>query len=204
MRWVDGRFPGDRTGGKDTIVTPWDADTAEWYAATYGEYATNRLAVDDIDVAGAAVVVDVGCGTGSALRRIAPRLPEGRLIGLDPTPRMVDIARERASEDPHGQRIEFVVAPAESLPLDDDFADVVLAFDSVDHWEDRRSGWHEIARVLRPDGRLVVVKDGAVAGSKGARRGLVADLEHVGLAVLEERILAEGDVTCTMWLCGRA
>jgi ubiquinone/menaquinone biosynthesis C-methylase UbiE len=185
-------------------VSEWTAETAEWYAARYGEHATNRLAVDALDVARDAVVVDVGCGTGSALRRIAPRVPEGRLIGVDPTPRMIAIARERASEHPHGRRIEFVVAPAERCPLESDVADVVLAFDSIDHWADRLAGLREVGRLLRSGGRLAVVKDGAVPGATGAKRGLLADLARAGFAVREERVLAEGDVTCTMWICGRA
>jgi ubiquinone/menaquinone biosynthesis C-methylase UbiE len=184
-------------------MTDWNDETAEWYAARFGEYATNRLAVDAIDVARDAVVVDVGCGTGSALRRIAPRVPEGRLVGVDATPRMIAIARERASDDPEGRRIEFVVAPAERCPLEDEVADVVLAFDSIDHWMDRAAGLSEVGRMLRSGGRLVVVKDGAVPGSAAATRDLLADLERAGFAVLDERVLAEGDVTCTMWICGR-
>lgn len=185
-------------------MTEWNAETAEWYAATYGEYATNRLAVDALDLARDAVVVDVGCGTGSALRRIAPRVPEGRLVGVDPTPRMIAIALERASEDPNGRRIEFVVAPAERCPLEDGLADVVLAFDSIDHWQERIAGLSEVSRMLRSGGRFVVVKDGAVPDSAASKRELLADLDRTGYAVLEEQVLAEGDVTCTMWICGRA
>ena len=104
-------------------MSEWSAETAEWYAAAYGEYATNRLAVYALEMAPDAVVVDVGCGTGSALRRIAPRVPQGRLIGLEPTPRMIAIARDRASQDPNGSRIEFVGAAAESMPLESGTAD---------------------------------------------------------------------------------
>jgi len=197
--------PDGRLGWRyDRVVSEWNDETAEWYAARYGEYATNRLAVDALDVARDAVVVDVGCGTGSALRRIAPRVPDGRLFGIDPTPRMIAIARERAAEDPNGHRIEFVVAAAERCPLEDRLADVVLAFDSIDHWKDRTAGLSEVSRLLRPGGRLVVVKDGAAPGSAGSTRELRADLDPCGFAVLEERVLAEDDVTCTMWICDRA
>ena len=184
-------------------MSDWTPETAEWYAAHYGEYATNRLAADALDVARDAVVVDVGCGTGSALRRIAPRVPDGRLIGVDPTPRMIAIARERASEDPNGHRIEFLVAPAEGMPLGDEAADVVLAFDSIDHWNDRAAGLGEVRRVLRPGGRLIVVKDGEVPRSSGARGTVPDDVDASGFSVLEERVLAEGDVRCTLWVYGR-
>lgn len=183
-------------------MSEWTAETADWYAANYGEYATNRLAADAIDVAPAAVVVDVGCGTGSALRRLSPRVPAGRLIGVDPVPRMLEIARERAAADPNGRRLEFMEAPAERLPLEDDVADVVLAFDSIDHWSDRAAGLREVARVLRPGGRFVVVKDGGLPGGAEATRALRGALAGAGLTVLKEEALAEGDVSCTLWVCG--
>ena len=41
-------------------MSAWNTETAEWYAAKYGEYATNRLAADAVDVAPDAVIVDVG------------------------------------------------------------------------------------------------------------------------------------------------
>lgn len=185
-------------------MSEWNAETAEWYAAKYGEYATNRLAADAVEVAPDAVVVDVGCGTGAALRRVAPRVPHGTLIGLDPIPRMVEIARERASEDPNDHRIEFREAPAERLPLEDDSADVIFAFDSIDHWQDKAAGLREIRRVLRPGGRLVVVKDGGLPGGAKAKQGFLAELARSGLTVVQEKDLAEDDVTCTMWVCGVA
>ena len=185
-------------------MSEWTAETAEWYAEHYGEYATNRLAVDAIDVAPDAVVVDVGCGTGSALRRLAPRAPNGRLVGIDPVPRMLEIARERAAADPSGPRIEFVEAPAERLPLEGGIADVVLAFDSVDHWGDRDAGLREVVRVLRPGGRFVVVKDGGLPGGAGATRAWRAALGRAGLVVQHEATLSEGDVACTLWVCGGA
>ena len=87
-------------------MSEWNTETAEWYAARYGEYATNRLAVAAIDLAPDSVVVDVGCGTGSALRHLAGR-SSGSLIGIDPVPRMIEIARERTASHPDGARIEF-------------------------------------------------------------------------------------------------
>jgi ubiquinone/menaquinone biosynthesis C-methylase UbiE len=185
-------------------MTAWSAEVAEWYAAAYGEYATNRLALDAVDVAPDAVVVDVGCGTGYALRRLAPRVSRGRLVGVDPTPQMLAIARERAADDPNGHRIEFVEAPAERLPLDDDAADLVLAFDAIDHWDDAGTGLSEIARILRPGGRLIVVKDGGVPGGSRARREFVATLDRARLAVLRRAELREGDISCAVWFCGHA
>lgn len=182
-------------------MSEWNAETAQWYADKYGEYATNRLAVDALDVAPDAVIVDVGCGTGSALRWVAARAPEGQLLGVDPVPRMLEIARKRASEHPQGRRIEFREGPAEKLPVGDDHADLVFAFDSIDHWQDKAAGLAEVCRVLRAGGRLVVVKDGGVPDAAKGRREFLDEIARAGFATLDEQTLAEGDVNCTMWVC---
>ncbi len=182
-------------------MSEWNAETAEWYAREYGEYATNRLAVDALDLAPSSVVVDVGCGTGSALRHAAASVTDGVLIGVDPVPRMVEIARERAVGHPAAARIEFREGTAEDLPLDDGVADVVLAFDSFDHWQDKAQGLAEIRRVLRRQGRLAVVKDDGVPGGPGARRSFVDSLAAAGFAVSREEHIAGDGVSFTLWVC---
>lgn len=171
----------------------WDAQTAEWYAANYGEYATNRLAVDALDLA-PAVVLDVGCGTGAALRHASERWPDATLIGVDPVPRMVEIAQERLVAHPRRHAIEIRQGAAESIPVDDSSVDVVLAFDSFDHWNDRQAGAREVSRVLRPGGRLVVVKDAGVPQEEGDAQAMKALFRDEGKLELasETRIEAEG------------
>lgn len=184
-------------------MSEWTAETAEWYAAHYGEYATNRLAVDRLDLPAAALIVDVGCGTGAALRHASRIVFRGRLIGVDPVPRMVEIARQRAADHPAADRLEFRVGPAETLPVADAIADWVFAFDSFDHWQDKASGLAEIRRILRPGGQLAVVKDGGIPGGKKAQQSLAAALAEEGFVVVYDEAIAEGDVTFHLWVCAR-
>ncbi len=182
-------------------MSEWNTETADWYASKYGEYATNRLAVDAIDLAPDAVVVDVGCGTGSALRHASTRVTEGRLIGVDPVPRMLEIARERLVSHPAAARVEFREGSGESLPLEDGVADIALALGSIDHFDNRADGLREIRRVLMPRGRLVVVKDGGVPGGEGAKRAFLEELETTGFHLVRQVELCEGEVQCTLWEC---
>ena len=71
----------------------WSDETAEWYASEYGEWPSNRMTVEAIAWRADDVVVDVGCGTACALRHAAQQVTEGRLIGCDPVPGMIRIAR---------------------------------------------------------------------------------------------------------------
>ena len=99
-------------------------------------------------------VLDVGCGTGYLLRRLAYRCPETvELAGVDPATAMIEIA-EATSYD---ERISFSVGIAEHLPYPEDAFDLVVSATSFDHWSDQAAGLVECARVLRPGGRLVLV-----------------------------------------------
>lgn len=183
-------------------MSEWTAETAEWYAEHYGEYATNRLAVDALHIPTDATIIDVGCGTGSALRRVASRAPDATLIGIDPVPRMLEIARERAARHPEGSRISFREGFAEELPVADGEADVIFSFDSFDHWRNQAEGLSEIRRALRRTGRLIMVKDANLPDSNDADANVVDKLREAGFDVLARETLAEGDVACTMWSCG--
>lgn len=177
----------------------WSAEAADWYASHYGEYATNRLAVDALDVPSDADVVDIGCGAGAALRHVS-QLTGGALTGVDPVPRMLEIARERAAGHPAADRLRFLRGHAHALPLDDDSADLVLAFDSFDHWgeDHQEAGLAEVRRIVRPGGRLVVVKDRGVSDPElEARFETLA--EAAGLEVERDEAY-EDDVPFRLWV----
>jgi SAM-dependent methyltransferase len=189
----------DRSGLLLCFAMPaWTAETADWYAENYGEYPTNRLGIDAFDFRNVSTVVDVGCGTGAALRHLAKNHPHLQLIGVDPVPRMIDIARERLSQLADPPRIEFRIGPAESIPVDDSIADVVLAFDSFDHWREPRLALSEIRRILRPGGRFVVLKDGGAPGPAGSKALRQQTIAQAAFTLLSDADLAEGDVSCAM------
>ena len=182
-------------------MSDWNSDTAEWYAENYGEYPTNRLAVDALDLPRDAVIVDVGCGTGAALRHAASRVSDGLLVGIDPVPRMIEIAQDRTIDHPGSDRIEYRQGAAENLPIEDNFSDFVFAFDSFDHWVDKDRGLSEIHRILQPDGKLVIVKDGSVPGASGSRDALADEVQQANFRVLEQQQRSGEGVTFTMWTC---
>jgi SAM-dependent methyltransferase len=101
-------------------------------------------------------VVDVGCGAGID-SLIAARMvsPNGRVVGVDMTPAMVDRARESA--DAGGfVNVRFEYGLAESLPIEDRWADVVISNGVLNLFPDKFAGLQEMARVLKPGGRLQI------------------------------------------------
>lgn len=148
------------------------------------------------------VAVDVGCGTGAEVRRLAELVgPEGRAVGVEPHAGLRGVAVERAG----GTTAEFVDGDAVSLPFDDASVDVLRCERVFQHLPDPATAAREIARVLRPGGRAVVIDSdwGSVVSRPGdadvlrryneamwqripnpfAGRDLRAQLQSVGLAV---------------------
>jgi ubiquinone/menaquinone biosynthesis C-methylase UbiE len=98
-------------------------------------------------------ILDVGCGTGYLLGRLAARAPQAEaLAGIDAAPAMIEVARGGAADD----RLRFLVGTAERLPWPAESFDLVVSTTSFDHWADQRAGLAECARVLAPGGCLVL------------------------------------------------
>jgi len=100
-------------------------------------------------------VLDLGTGTGSvALSCAAHIAPDGHVIGVDISPEMLALARARASRSAL-PNVSFADGRAEALPVDGSSQDTVLASLSLMYVIDRAAAAREIARVLKPGGRLV-------------------------------------------------
>ena len=182
-------------------MSDWNRETAEWYAEKYGEYATNRLGIDEIDFVDDAVVIDIGCGTGAALRHAASKMTKGRFVGVDPVPRMVEIANEQTENHTAQEKIEYRVGSAESLPVDDDIANYVLAFDTIDHWQDVEKGLLEVRRVIKASGVFTIVKDQGVFGASKAAKILAKKLESAGFWIEVTKQISKEDVEFYLVVC---
>jgi arsenite methyltransferase len=100
------------------------------------------------------VVLDLGCGAGTDLLIAAQMIgPDGRAVGVDMTPSMLERAR-RCAEEMGLANVELHEALIESLPLPDDSVDLVISNGVIDLVPDKDGVFDEIDRVLRPGGRL--------------------------------------------------
>jgi ubiquinone/menaquinone biosynthesis C-methylase UbiE len=98
-------------------------------------------------------VLDVGCGTGYLLRRLAVRCPQAAgLTGVDPAPAMISAARAAAADG----RLRWLEGTAEELPFPAGSFDLVVTMTSFDHWASQQAGLAQCARVLAPGGWLVL------------------------------------------------
>jgi ubiquinone/menaquinone biosynthesis C-methylase UbiE len=106
-------------------------------------------------------VLDVACGTGVVARLAAARVgDDGRVVGTDVAPDMIDVAR--STPQPPGAEIEWQVAEAGALPFPDGDFDVVLCQMGLPFFPDRAMALQEMRRVLAEGGRLVINTPGNI------------------------------------------
>jgi len=183
----------------------------DWDAATYDRVADPMTrwggsVLDRMPLRGDEAVLDAGCGTGRVTELLVDRLPGGRVVALDASPSMIEEARGRLAR--FGDRVAFVVAdlgrplPLGSLaPLD------AILSTATFHWvPDHDALFHNLAAVLRPEGRLV-----AQCGGVGNIASIQAVLATIGDGWLddahfetpeatERRLSAAGFVDIEIWL----
>jgi SAM-dependent methyltransferase len=146
----------------------------------------NPIAVADLNPG--ETVLDLGSGGGIDVLLSAKRVgPTGHAIGLDMTDEMLTLARRNAAEA-GATNVEFLKGHIEAVPLPADSVDVVISNCVVNLAADKPAVFAEIARVLRPGGRIGItdiVADDALTPAQRAERGSYAGCIAGALSVSE-------------------
>ena len=95
------------------------------------------------------IIVDLGCGPGLLSKELKGIIPNGKIIGIDQSADMLNIAKENAN-------IETIKALSEELPIDDRSIDLLVSRFSLTYWHNPKDSFSEIYRVLKPNGIVVM------------------------------------------------
>lgn len=117
----------------------------------------NRAVVALVDSRRGETVVDLGAGMGPGSVLVSKT--GAKAVAVEPTPFLRRILQFRRAITSTRSRIEIVDGAAEAIPLGDGEADAVMAVNSMHHWVDLADAVGEIARVLAPGGRIVLVDE---------------------------------------------
>ncbi len=120
-----------------------------------GHEGVTLSAIRDWHLGPDAVVLDVGCGNGWAVRHMVEQ-GAGRGLGVDIAPQMVRLAQEKTRGD---DRFDFQAGLADALPWPASSVSHLLSVESIYYYPDVRGALSEWARVTRAGGRLAVVID---------------------------------------------
>ncbi len=134
----------------------------EWARAGRGEgmekghRPVGEQAIARMHVPANAQVLDVGCGSGWASRLLAGQASDGRVVGIDISDEMIQLARDSSSLF---SNVEFRIASAEELPFKDDEFTHAFSMESLYYYTNMIAALREIHRVLKSGGLFVTVID---------------------------------------------
>jgi ubiquinone/menaquinone biosynthesis C-methylase UbiE len=138
--------------------------------------AANAFAMGHLPLAPGDAVLEIGCGHGQTLARLAERVAGGFAAGIDPSDVMVRLATRRLRRAIARGRAAVERAEASRLPFPDARFDAALAVHVLPFWPDPTRELREIRRVLRPGGLLVL---GFRPDGPEARASLPASVYHL-------------------------
>ncbi len=126
--------------------------------------------VSDLDLEGDEHILDIGCGDGKITAKIALRVPDGFVLGIDSSQDMIDFAQKKFPPSSHAN-LRFELGDALSLDFDREF-DLATSFACL-HWiEDHLTVLKGVHRSLKPGGRLLFQ-----CGGRGNAGDLIASTE---------------------------
>jgi trans-aconitate 2-methyltransferase len=147
-------------------VTEWDASDYARISALQKVMAEEVLGL--LELKGSERVLDVGCGDGKITAEIAARVPQGSVVGVDPSEKMIDYAQSHWGAN-HRSNLRFEVGDARRLALRDEF-DLVVSFNAL-HWIPEQE--ETLASIS------AAMKEGGTAQLRFVPHGPRESLEHV-------------------------
>lgn len=105
-----------------------------------------------------ASILDVACGTADSTVKIAEKVENAKVFGIDISTKMLEIGKEKTEKKGLQDRISFSISSAENIGFKDDTFDAAMVAFGVRNFSDREKGLKEILRVLKPEGTLIILE----------------------------------------------
>lgn len=117
-----------------------------------------RRLVDALELAPGHRVLDLATGTADLPLAFVRRQPDIEVTGVDPSTKMLDVGRRKVAAGQLDDRIVLIEGDAQALPFEDGSFDRVAVSFGVRNFPDRMKALREVARVLKPGGRLAILE----------------------------------------------
>jgi len=137
----------------------------------FGHSGLTRWGLTKVEIRENATVLDIGCGGGRALERLASLASLGKVVGIDYSEDSVAVARKRNQRLIATGRVEVLHGSVSSMPFPDATFDCVSAVETYYFWPDIAADLAEVQRVMKPSGQMVIIA-GMYRGSSFDKRNM--------------------------------
>ena len=181
-------------------------------AMNISHYQLTNWGLSHLSIRSRDTILDVGCGGGSTVHKLARIATNGKVYGVDFSNESVMVSRMTNRRFVQIGRVEIQQGSVSCLPFSDSMFDLVTAVNTHNYWPDLAADMQEILRVLRPDGKLIIIGSVYEGGKDDKRNQKYAELIEIGfpsIKELRELFLRAGYTEVQMfekynrgWICG--
>ena len=132
------------------------------------------------------VILDVGCGGGKTVSRLAEKAPLGKVFGIDYSADMVEYSKKVNKKLIVEDKVEIVEGSVDKTGFPDEFFDLVIAIETYYFWSSFPDALKEIWRVLKPSGFLLLVNEMVKDGVYDIKSARTIEQTHVSLIPLDK------------------
>ena len=132
------------------------------------------------------VILDVGCGGGKTVGRLAQRAVQGKVYGIDYSADMVEYSKKVNKKLIAENRVEIIEVSVEKMGFSGNYFDLVTAIETCYFWQSFSDALQEINRVLKPGRKLLLVNEMIKNGVYEIKHAEMIQKTHVRLLPLEE------------------
>ncbi len=132
------------------------------------------------------LILDVGCGGGATVSRLAQRVATGKVFGIDYSADMVEYSKKVNKKLIAQNRVEIIEESVGKMGFSDNLFDLVTAIETYYFWPNFSEALQEIKRVLKPDGKLLMVNEMVKDGVYEIKNAKLIQQTQVHLFPLQE------------------
>jgi ubiquinone/menaquinone biosynthesis C-methylase UbiE len=130
--------------------------------------ALTEWGLQHVEISKDASILDIGCGGGRTVQRLASLAREGKVVGVDYSKASVAASSETNVREIEEGRVQIRLGAAEALPCPDRSFDLATAVETHYYWPDLPGSFREVFRVLKPGGMFALIAETGRNGWWGA------------------------------------
>ncbi len=113
--------------------------------------------LDKLKVKDSNIILDIGCGGGRTVNRLAHGVPKGKVFGMDYSLDCVNFSKKYNKDLIENGKVEIIHGSVDKMPFEDDKFDIISAVETTYFWPNLLDSFKEVKRVLKPSGKFIIV-----------------------------------------------